>query len=168
MTTTAPHKAALPLALASLTLSALIFGFFYAWTVSTMWGLDTADPGVAIAAMQAMNASVRNAAFAPAFFGTAPAFLLTVLVTRQNRRAATLFLTAALFYGLAAMGLTMAINVPMNEALAATEIPADPVKAAEIWQAYSQPWQMWNQIRTATSGLAFLTGLAGLIALLRP
>jgi uncharacterized membrane protein len=66
------------------------------------------------------------------------------------------------------MGLTMAINVPMNETLAATAIPADPAQAAEIWQAYSQPWQMWNQIRTATSGAAFLTGLAGLIALSRP
>ena len=38
-----------------------------------MWGLDAADPRVAVAAMQAMNASVRNAAFAPAFSGTAPA-----------------------------------------------------------------------------------------------
>ncbi|TXH93690.1 MAG: DUF1772 domain-containing protein, partial [Pseudorhodobacter sp.] len=65
------------------------------------------------------------------------------------------------------MGLTMAINVPMNQTLAATAIPSDPAKAAEIWQAYSQPWQVWNQTRTLTSGLAFLTGLAGLIALVR-
>ena len=47
-----------------------IFGFFYAWVCSTMWGLDEADPRVAIAAMQAMNASVRNAVFFPAFFLT--------------------------------------------------------------------------------------------------
>ena len=158
----------LPLAALSLTLAAAIFGFFYAWTVSTMWGLDQAPPQVAIAAMQAMNASVRNAAFAPAFFGTAPAFLLTALVARRNRRAAVLFLAAGLIYGIAAMGLTMAINVPMNEALATTAIPADSAAAADIWQAYSQPWQMWNQIRTLTSGVAFFTGLAGLVALLRP
>ena len=56
--------------LLSLTLSAAIFGFFYAWVCSTMWGLDAADPRVAIGAMQAMNASVRNAVFAPIFFGT--------------------------------------------------------------------------------------------------
>lgn len=160
-------KTALPLALTSLTLSALIFGFFYAWTVSTMWGLDAADPRVAIAAMQAMNASVRNAAFTPAFFGTAPAFLLTALVVWPNRRAAGLFLAAGLIYGIAAMGLTMAINVPMNAALAATAVPTDTAKAGAIWQAYSQPWQIWNQIRTATLGLAFLTGLTGLISLRR-
>ena len=47
-----------------------VFGFFYAWVCSTMWGLDQADPRIAIAAMQAMNASVRNAVFFPAFFLT--------------------------------------------------------------------------------------------------
>ncbi len=51
-------------------LTGAIFGFFYAWVCSTMWGLDDADPRVAIAAMQAMNASVRNAVFFPAFFLT--------------------------------------------------------------------------------------------------
>ena len=47
-----------------------IFGFFYAWVCSTMWGLDETDPHTAIAAMQAMNASVRDAVFFPAFFMT--------------------------------------------------------------------------------------------------
>lgn len=54
----------------SLMLSGAIFGFFYAWVCSTMWGLDRAAPQVAIQAMQTMNASVRNAVIAPAFFGT--------------------------------------------------------------------------------------------------
>ena len=40
--------------LLSLLLCGAIFGFFYAWVCSTMWGLDSADPAVAIAAMQAM------------------------------------------------------------------------------------------------------------------
>ena len=52
-------------AVLGVTLAALLTGFFYAWVCSTMWGLDAADPRVAIEAMQAMNASVRNAVFAP-------------------------------------------------------------------------------------------------------
>lgn len=161
-------KAALAAALAALTLSAAIFGFFYAWTVSTMWGLDAADPRLAIGAMQAMNASVRNAAFAPAFFGTGPALLLAagLSLAAGARRATMLFALAGVVYAVLGMGLTMAINVPMNQALAATAIPADPEAAATIWRGYSQPWQMWNQIRTLTSGLAFLLGLSGLIALI--
>ena len=69
-----------PLTLTALLLTAALFGFFYAWVCSTMWGLDAADPRVAMAAMQAMNASVRNAVFAPSFFGAAPVLALTALV----------------------------------------------------------------------------------------
>jgi hypothetical protein len=58
------------LSIASIVFCGAIFGFFYAWVCSTMWGLDQADPRVAIAAMKAMNASVRNAVFFPAFFLT--------------------------------------------------------------------------------------------------
>lgn len=62
---------------ASLIMSALMLGFFYAWICSTMWGLDAADPKIAIGAMQAMNASVRNFAFGPVFFGTPFVLLIT-------------------------------------------------------------------------------------------
>jgi uncharacterized membrane protein len=59
----------------------------------------------------------------------------------------------------------MTINVPMNEALAATAIPADADGARRLWQEYSQPWQCWNVVRTIASGVCLL--LAGLgIALL--
>lgn len=156
----------LTMALVALTLSAAIFGFFYAWTVSTMWGLDAADPRIAIPAMQAMNASVRNLPFAIAFFGTGPALLLAALAARRSSpRAALWFTAAALTYVLAAMALTMLVNVPMNQALAATPVPQDHAQAQGIWQAYSTRWQTWNQIRTVTSGTAFLMAAAGLVRL---
>ena len=53
-----------------------------------MWGLDDADPRVAIAAMQAMNGSVRNAVFFPAFFLTPVVLgLAAALAWRERRRA---------------------------------------------------------------------------------
>ena len=73
------------MALISLLLSGAIFGFFYAWVCSTMWGLDRLEPDTAIAAMQAMNASVRNGVFAPAFFGTPFVLLATALVGWRAR-----------------------------------------------------------------------------------
>ena len=73
-------------AVISILLSGAIFGFFYAWVCSTMWGLDAADPRVAIAAMQAMNASVRNAVFFPAFFLTPVALGATALLARSEGR----------------------------------------------------------------------------------
>ncbi len=142
----------------SLILTAAIFGFFYAWICSTMWGLDAADPRVAIAAMQAMNASVRNAVFAPAFFGTPVALLITAMLALAagRRSSATAFAVAALVYFSGALLLTANINVPMNEALGAIAVPQDIEQAREIWTAYSQPWQFWNVTRTIVSAVALL------------
>ncbi|MEP1941624.1 MAG: anthrone oxygenase family protein, partial [Sulfitobacter sp.] len=150
----------------SLTLNAAIFGFFYAWVCSTMWGLDAADPRVAISAMQAMNASVRNAVFAPAFFGTPLALAVTaVLLKRASApRSGALFALSAAVYFLFGLVLTMTVNVPMNEALAQIPAPQDPTAARAIWLAYSPDWQFWNITRTVASGGSFLLAVAGLMA----
>lgn len=151
------------LSLTALLLNGAIFGFFYAWICSTMWGLDAADPRIAIQAMQAMNASVRNAVFAPAFFGTP--FVLAaagVLAVKAGQTlSGRLLLGAGVVYLVGGLVLTMLINVPMNEVLAATTVPADRAAAAEIWAAYSPRWQLFNILRTVASGVALLmTGLA--------
>lgn len=147
-------RLALPATLTATLLSGAIFGFFYAWICSTMWGLDAADPRVAIGAMQAMNVSVRNVTFAPAFFGTPFVLGFAALCCwRPARRAALLLAGAALLYFCGGMLLTMNINVPMNEALALVRIPEDIAQAQAIWTAYSQPWQVWNVIRMLVSGL---------------
>ncbi|UZD91396.1 DUF1772 domain-containing protein [Cognatishimia activa] len=150
----------------ALLLSAAIFGFFYAWVCSTMWGLDGTDPRVAIKAMQAMNGSVRNAVFAPAFFGTPFAlWVAATLVWRQeSQRSALLFAAAGCVYFFLGLVLTMRVNVPMNETLALVEVPESIEEAKAIWEAYSSKWQVWNITRTITSGLAFVLALAGVFA----
>lgn len=59
----------------------------------------------------------------------------------------------------------MVVNVPMNEALALVTVPQDIDAARTIWQDYSKPWQVWNQIRTIASGLAFLLAVIGTLKL---
>lgn len=149
------------LALPALVLSGAVFGFFYAWVCSTMWGLDALPPEMAMAAMQAMNASVRNAVSAPAFFGTGPVLLMTAAWAwgRGNDRAAALFAAAGAVYLLGAFLPTAMVNVPMNEALA--RVDPGGAGAAEVWAAYSPRWQAWNIARTIAAGLAVaLAGLA--------
>lgn len=155
--------------LLSLMLSGAIFGFFYAWVCSTMWGLDAADPRVAIPAMQAMNASVRNAVFAPAFFATPFVLFVTALLARAaNQSLAMLsFGVAGLAYLFGGLILTMMVNIPMNEALAAVVVPPTLPEAEAVWAAYSPAWQDWNTVRTLVAGLTLLlTGTC--IATLRP
>ena len=148
----------------SLVAVAAIFGFFYAWVCSTMWGLDAVDPRIAIPAMQSMNASVRNAVFAPAFFGT-PVILVVasiVALAGGHRTFAFPVALAAVVYVLGAFWPTFAISVPMNEALARIAVPDTREAAGAIWTAYSPRWQFWNMVRTMCSGVAVLLVGAGL------
>ncbi len=156
-----------PLCLLSLLLSGATFGFFYAWVCSTMWGLDATDPRVAIQAMQAMNASVRNAVFAPAFFGTPAVLLITAIVLALSKqRAAAIWLGIAFLISLfLGMILTMIVHIPMNEALALVDVPQDIAAARTIWETYSPDWQVWNQTRTVTTGIALLCVGIGIMQL---
>lgn len=152
-----------PMSMLSLLSIGAIFGFFYAWVCSTMWGLDATDPRASITAMQAMNASVRNPVFFPAFFLTPVILILTALLAiRQERtRSAALFAASAAAYLAGAFLVTVMVNVPLNEALARVRVPTDSARAAVLWQNYSEPWQFWNTLRTLASGLALLlSGLA--------
>lgn len=157
------------LIICSLLLAAAIFGFFYAWVCSTMWGLDQADPRVAIQAMQAMNASVRNGVFAPAFFGTPVVAFLTaaVLFVQHFRASAALFAVSGLVSLCLGVVLTMVVHVPMNEALAMVEAPQELDAARLIWQRYSPDWQFWNQTRTVTTGIAFVLAVFGALQFAR-
>lgn len=138
-----------------LLLSAAIFGFFYAWVCSTMWGLDAIDPGVAIQAMQGMNASVRNGVFAVSFFGTSALLgVMTVYVILLRAWGLSLIYGVALLISVfGGVVLTMVIHVPMNEALALVSVPSDAQAARNIWEDFSGRWQVWNQIRTGFTGL---------------
>lgn len=151
-------------ALLAIVSTGAIFGFFYAWVCSTMIGLDDADPRVAIEAMQAMNARVRNPIFMPAFFLT-PALLATtaVLARRDTQhRAARHFAGAAAIYLLGGLVLTATINVPMNEQLAVVDVPTAIAEAAAIWDAYSTRWQAANVARTVAAGLSLTVATLGL------
>lgn len=151
------------LVILTLMFSGAMFGFFFAWTSSTLWGLDNAPPDVAITAMQAMNTGVHNPAFGLAFFGTPPLMILTtaVLFWRGRRPAALLMALASLLYLGGALIVTVAVNVPMNEALAAL-VPGSGGSAARQWQDYSAPWQRANLVRTCASGGALFLAVMAL------
>ncbi|HEV7433449.1 MAG TPA: anthrone oxygenase family protein [Pseudorhizobium sp.] len=162
--------AARTLAIISIVLSGAIFGFFYAWVCSTMWGLDQADPQVAVAAMQAMNASVRNAVFFPAFFLTPVLLGLTAgaAYAAHSRAAAGWFIAAAGLYLSLGLLLTVLVNVPMNEALAAVGTPTSTDEARRAWAEYSGPWQAGNTVRTVASGVVLALAAIGLSSLHSP
>ncbi len=157
------QRALTPMVFLSLLLSGAIFGFFYAWVCSTMWGLDTLDPNVAIAAMNAMNISVRNGVFFPAFFGTPVVLLATcgVALLARQRKVAMFLGAGALIYIGGAFIPTASVNVPMNIALEQYSAPLIAEQAAAVWAEYSPRWQFWNILRMIAAGVTLLcVGLA--------
>jgi uncharacterized membrane protein len=153
----------------AMVLVGLMAGFFYAYAVSVMVGLARTSDATFIETMQAINATVRNAAFAPAFFGS---LVVTGVVAgvahARNCRTRWWLTVAAILYG-AALLITMGISVPLNNELAA----AGPVESITDLRAvrvgYEGTWVAWNIVRAVltTAALAVLVR-AVLLARARP
>ncbi|WP_329108100.1 DUF1772 domain-containing protein [Micromonospora sp. NBC_01699] len=142
----------------TLAVTGAITGLYYAYSVSVMPGLNAIGGGSAIRAMNSINVKIQNPLFFVTFFGPVVTATLTgvLLLVLGHRPAAVLFLLAAAVYLFGAFLLTVAVNVPLNDLLAATAVPADPAEAARVWADYSSRWTGWNTVRAAASLVSLL------------
>jgi uncharacterized membrane protein len=146
----------LTLTVATLT-TGLISGFFYAYACSVTLGLGLVTDEQYVAAMQAINATVRNGMFAFSFFGAVLSLVLALVVHAprlRSRRFLLVALAAVLYIGGGFM-VTFVVNVPMNEELARVS-EAAPATLARARAEYEGAWNFWNAVRTVFSSLAFL------------
>jgi uncharacterized membrane protein len=138
----------------------LMAGLFFAFSVAIMAALARLPPAAGIAAMQSINAVILNSLFRAVFFGTAALCALAVLSplwTWGDPGAPWRLLGGALYLA-GGLLVTMACNVPLNQALAALA-PDDP-GSTERWREYVARWTAWNHVRT----LACLAAAASLTA----
>jgi uncharacterized membrane protein len=136
----------------------LIAGLFFAFSTSVMPGLRRLPPAEGAAAMQQMNRAILNPLFLAVFLGTALVCLLLAVGAPFSGRPGTPWIViGALLYLVGGIGLTMVVNVPMNNRLDA----ADPASAdgAQIWSEYLSRWTAWNHVRAlaCTAASAALT-----------
>jgi uncharacterized membrane protein len=139
--------------------SALVAGVMLAFSTSVVPGLGRRPASQAVAAMQAMNAVILNPVFGLAFGGTmlvCLALAVTAPFTGDHGDAGWRA-AGALLYVVGTFGVTMVVNVPMNEALDAAD-PDSPA-AAEQWGRFRPRWTAWNNLRT-------VAGIAGAVALI--
>ncbi|SFR40040.1 DUF1772 domain-containing protein [Litoreibacter janthinus] len=152
-------RTSLFLCLVPLVLFGAIGGFFYAYSVSVMQGLNNLSDSAAIQAMQELNRGTRNAVFLVTFLFTPIVSVLcaAVLYWKGDRATGVLLLAASAVYFLGSFLPTVNINVPLNheiEALNATMLSSS--EAASVWAEYSATWTYWNTIRAVMA----LIGLA--------
>jgi uncharacterized membrane protein len=142
--------------------SSLIAGVFFAFSAFVMTALGRLPPHQGIAAMQSINIAVINPWFFAAFFGTAAASAVLAIASlfRWGASGAIYMLAGSLLYLVGTILVTVRRNVPLNDALAATE--PDSAEGAGLWTRYLAEWTAWNHVRTAASlaaAAAFLLAL---------
>jgi uncharacterized membrane protein len=132
----------------------LVAGVFFAFSTFVMPALARLQPIQGIAAMQSINIAAINPLFMITLFGTALACLflvVSVLFTWQQSGAVYLLLGSVL-YLVGTISVTIAFNVPLNDALAIAK--PDSSEGATLWVKYLTDWTFWNHVRTVAALLA--------------
>lgn len=145
-------------AVASVVLLGLSAGVFYGFSSFIMSGLARASDEAAGAGMSGINETALLPAFMSVFFGA----LLVPAGTGiwglvEGREGGGWVLAGAAVYLVGTFGVTMALNVPLNNRLL-----ADHDKAAG-WRAYWRPWTAWNHVRTVAGIVATVLAAVGLL-----
>lgn len=128
-----------------------IAGFFYAYSVSVMPGLNLITPKDAIYAMQNLNYGTRNGLFLFTFLCT-PIIsigLAFLLFFTGEKPAAVLLAIGVAVYIAGSFIPTTTISVPMNHAIETLEVSTlSTQEALKVWDEYSVEWTFWNSIRS--------------------
>jgi uncharacterized membrane protein len=138
----------------------VIGGVFFAFSTFVMKASNALPPPQGIAAMKSINVVVLNPLFLGVFLGTAVGCVALVIssLLGWEKPGAALVLAGGVLYLVGTLLVTIACNVPRNDALAAL----DPVGAesSQFWTNYIRVWTAWNHVRTiaaiAASGLMMI------------
>jgi uncharacterized membrane protein len=132
----------------------LVAGIFFAFSSFVMKALARIPPPQGIAAMQSINVAVINPVFMAAFLGTGAicAALAVLSLFRWSEPGSALRLAGSALYLVGTLLVTMAKNVPRNDALARVD-PAGG-EGARVWASYLVGWTTWNHVRTAAAAAA--------------
>ncbi|WOH62930.1 DUF1772 domain-containing protein [Bradyrhizobium sp. BWA-3-5] len=142
----------------------LLAGLYFAFSTFIMTALGRIGQAAGMAAMNAINVAIVQSLFLPIFLATtaAGAALAVTGLFRFGEPGAMAMIAGGVLYGLGMFVVTMIFNVPLNNALAAT----DPVshEAAALWARYLADWTAWNHVRTITSTAACALFIAAIAA----
>lgn len=127
--------------------SAVMAGVFFAFSSFIMTALGNIKPAEGIRAMQRINIDVFCWSFSLLFFGIPLASLgLAVFAVWQWSQANSFYyLIGSIVYLAGSFFVTIAGNVPLNNALA--RIDPDAHNAIDEWRRYLVDWTRWNHIR---------------------
>jgi uncharacterized membrane protein len=126
-------------------------GIFFAFSNFVMKALARIPPAQGIAAMQSINVAVLNRWFFSVFFGTAVCCLALAVIplVRWQKPGAGFLLAGSLLYLIGTILVTIAGNVPLNDAL--TAVDPSSADGGRVWANYLKNWTAWNHVRTISA-----------------
>jgi uncharacterized membrane protein len=132
----------------------LMAGVFVVYANAIMPGLRSTDDRTFIGAFQSIDRAIINPLFLTLFLGAA---VLTGAATVLHLgRAAMPWIAAALLLYLATVAITIAVNVPLNNALKAAGEPDRIADLPEVRARFREArWIRWNLVRAVLSTAAF-------------
>ncbi|MGH3767680.1 MAG: DUF1772 domain-containing protein [Pseudonocardiaceae bacterium] len=134
----------------------LVAGLFFAFAMSVMPGLGRTGATTLVDAMQQINVAILNPWLAISLGGAPVCTLVAAALHLQSgRRAVLLWIVAAFVLYLVALGVTVGVNIPLNDALAAAGPPERIPDLAAVRDSFEAAWVRWNIIRAVASTAAF-------------
>jgi uncharacterized membrane protein len=132
----------------------LLAGVYFAFSAFVMTSLGRIGPPSGIAAMNAINADIVKSLFMPLFLGTSLSALLLAIsgAFAWKEPGAIAMCAGGILYVIGMTIVTMAFNVPLNDALAAVA----PASEASLWSRYLTEWTWWNHVRTVACAVSFV------------
>ena len=127
----------------------LMAGVYFIYAVAVMPGLRRLDDSGFVAAFQATDRAIINPVFLVTFF--APTALCGIGAVTERGEPGYRWIVLALVLNAAIVAVTMAVNVPLNDALKARGDVAGPDAAAARDAFREGRWVTWNWFRTIAS-----------------
>ncbi|MFD1540711.1 anthrone oxygenase family protein [Nonomuraea guangzhouensis] len=133
----------------------LVAGAFALYAHTVMPGLGKTDDRTFVGAFQAMDRAIINPWFMGGGFLGALIFTILAAVTHIGRPELPWIAVALVLY-IVTFVITMAINVPRNDALKAAGDPDGIADLAAVRAEFDEArWVRWNRVRTLASTTAF-------------
>lgn len=135
----------------------LTAGVFGDWGHTIMPGLGTTDDRTFVGAFQALDRAFYNPLSMLAVMGTlAFTGVAAILYLRADNRSPLPWIAVAFGLYLAAFVITMAVHLPLNDALTAAGDPDRIADLAAVRAAFDETrWVAWHIVRTIATTAAF-------------
>jgi uncharacterized membrane protein len=121
-----------------------------------MPALRRVDDRTFVTAFQAIDRAILNPWFMVAFFGAPVLAVAGAVLVWSDGGALRVWLLVAFALLVAGVVMTLAVNVPLNDAIKAAGDPDRIADLAAVRSAFDEPrWATWNLVRTVTTVVAF-------------